>query len=319
MESSAPEIPTSRLEDFLEREEAAPFYDLLGGLADNVMTIGGFAGSFLSCDDCGTTFSLRESSWGCGSCGRDFELKFEAARNSSKGPYYPVRAKGLRKPGAGNPHWYFADENWTVAAFLLQLLRMPAEVSIPAWLQALRLPIKCADILQSLLCWPRLAFGPRTIQPDLALALDSTLVFVEFKRPDGGTVPPLEIMGQIAFAEMAAQRLARPWHLVIVPGNERKQRLTASEYCEAALNTMETARDKWNIPNGIEQRLVLRNPEQLSSSITVVSWEDCLRAAVSGLESACQPSWSRERAIAGIRYFWHERIRLGLLVPTPSQ
>ena len=49
----------SRIEHFLEDPSALYFYNLIGGLADNLMSGGKYAGTFLSCDVCGDTFTLK--------------------------------------------------------------------------------------------------------------------------------------------------------------------------------------------------------------------------------------------------------------------
>jgi hypothetical protein len=68
------------LATLLENPERQWFYSSpLGGLSDNLMTIGGFAGSFLTCTACGTTFTTIGSSWRCHSCGREFTVASPSA------------------------------------------------------------------------------------------------------------------------------------------------------------------------------------------------------------------------------------------------
>src|SRR5437588_11139366 len=96
----------ARLEQFLEYPDRAPFYDLLGGLADNLLTVGPYAGTFLECSDCGDTFTLKGESWKCERCGQAYELKFAPADQRGTPFETTVKVSGLAKPRI-KPHWYY--------------------------------------------------------------------------------------------------------------------------------------------------------------------------------------------------------------------
>lgn len=125
-----------RLDDLLENPARSPFYDLLGGLADNLLTIGGHAGTFLACDSCGHTFTTKDESWKCHSCGQNFELKLKPASLPGSPFETTVRVSGLSKHRM-NPHWYFDNENWAVAEFLTQILRLKPEEFLRPWLESI--------------------------------------------------------------------------------------------------------------------------------------------------------------------------------------
>lgn len=91
---------------FLEEEHRLHFYDLLGGLADNLLTLGKFAGTFTSCDACGTTITLKEKSWICEGCGEEFSLHFSTLAEIKGVREAKVKVRGLSKSKL-HPHWYF--------------------------------------------------------------------------------------------------------------------------------------------------------------------------------------------------------------------
>ena len=188
-----------RMEQLLENPGRASFYDLLGGLADNLLTIGEYAGTFLACADCGKTFSLKGESWKCECCGRIYELKFKPTLTESEDAFEThVKATGLTKPRL-TPHWYYENENWSVAEFLTQIFRLQPETFLGPWFSHLGVSVASDSILETVLCWPRFRFGSKTIQPDLAVGFKQDMVLVEFKRPKGGLTPPVEILGQNMF------------------------------------------------------------------------------------------------------------------------
>src|SRR4051794_1897753 len=96
----------TNLEQLLERPEEVPFYDLLGGLADNLLTIGPHAGTFLSCDACGDTFSLKDRSWKCEHCGQLYEAKFSTPKKPGK-PYEATLSAVTN--ARWNPHWGYEN------------------------------------------------------------------------------------------------------------------------------------------------------------------------------------------------------------------
>src|SRR5262245_53578796 len=126
----------ARLEQMLENPDRAPFYDLLGGLADNLLTIGTYAGTFLACNACGDTFTLKGESWKCECCGQAFELKFRPTNQKDSPFETTVRVTGPTKSGL-KTHWYYENENWSVAEFLTQLLRLRPEEFLAPWLRQL--------------------------------------------------------------------------------------------------------------------------------------------------------------------------------------
>jgi hypothetical protein len=210
------------LHDLLEDPGKAPFYDLLGGLADNLLSISSLAGSFLSCSYCGHTFTQKSQSWECERCHKKYEIKFE--RGDKAGTWFKAKleSSGLTKARLSPYHWYLENENWTVAEFLTQVLRLGPETFLAPWCEGLGMVLHKPAVLETHLCWPRFPFGGKTIQPDLALGFANDLVCFEFKRPGGAPMPPLEVMGHFGFAIKAAQQLNRRWHLVLIPGPDAK-------------------------------------------------------------------------------------------------
>jgi len=141
----------TRLEQLLEHPEQAPFYDLMGGLADNLLTIGTYAGTFLACSACGDTFTLKGESWKCERCGQGYELKFKPAEQKGTPFETIVKVSGLTKP-RGNPHWYYENENWSVAEFLTQILRLRPEEFLKPWFCQLGVDIDERAELETVLC-----------------------------------------------------------------------------------------------------------------------------------------------------------------------
>jgi hypothetical protein len=301
----------ARLEQMLERPDQAPFYDLLGGLADNLVTIGTYAGTFLECNACGDTFTLKGESWKCECCGQEYALKFESPKKRG-GPLETVKVSGLTKPGCSNPHWYYDNENWSVAEFMTQILRLKPEEFVSAWLRQLGVAIE-SPALETILCWPRFRFGGKTIQPDVAFGFRGDVVLFEFKRPGGGRIPPDEVMGQLCFAAEAARQLGRRWHLVLVPGKDSAAR-SSSEYIEMALADAR-ARVRWEIPEPALADIQSTPQSQLSDRLQVLGWESLLQRSLDAIHSAVPESWSREQALTKLQYFHASRVELGLLSP----
>jgi hypothetical protein len=152
----------TRLSQLLEHPDQAPFYDLMGGLADNLLTIGTYAGTFLACSACGDTFTLKGESWKCECCGQTYELKFKPSDQKGTPFETKVRVSGLTKP-RWNPHWYHENENWSVAEFLTQILRLRPEEFLEPWFTRLGIGVESGSSLETVLCWPRFRFGGKTI------------------------------------------------------------------------------------------------------------------------------------------------------------
>ncbi|HEV3257668.1 MAG TPA: hypothetical protein VG013_12355 [Gemmataceae bacterium] len=300
------------LEQLLEEPGKAHFYDLLGGLADNLLTIGGFAGSFVACAACGQTFTLKGRSWVCESCGHDYELKFRPAPLSGTPFDTRVTVSGLVKPRC-TPHWYFEGENWSVAEFLTQVLRLGPEKFLGPWLNHLGVPVEAPAYLETALCWPRFRFGNKPIQPDFALGFRQDLVLFEFKRPQGGTAPPKEVMGQLAFAVQAASTLNRKWHLVIVPGRDRVAARSPGAYVREAWAALGEAQAKWLIPEDALAPVKAMTLDELARGITILGWETLVRRTCQVIANIVPESWTRAQALAKLRYFQAARAELGLL------
>lgn len=303
------------LEQMLEYPDRAPFYDLLGGLSDNLLTIGRHAGTFLACDACGDTFTLKDESWECECCGQAFELKFKPAKNPGSPFESTVRVSGLTKSRL-NPHWYYENENWSVAEFLTQLLRLRPEDFLAAWFLHLGVELGSPD-LETMLCWPRFRFGGKTIQPDFAVGFQRDVVLVEFKRPAGGTVPPIEIMGQLCFAAEAERQLGRRWHVVLVPGRDSKTR-TSTEYVRDALAAALEAQAKWAIPQGALEDIQAAPQSELAGRLCVHGWESLLRLSSEAIRAAVPESWTRQQTLIKLLHFHQRRAEIGLLSPPVS-
>jgi len=308
-----------RLEDLLEDSRLAPFYDLLGGLSDNLLTVGSHAGTFLTCHACGDTFTLKGDSWKCECCGHKFELKFAPSKQLGSPFETEVRVtanvSGLTKP-RWSPHWYYENENWSVAEFLTQILRLQPESFFALWLQQIGLGLQ-SPVLQGMLCWPRFRFGGKTIQPDFAVAFERDIVLFEFKRPGGGAIPPVEVIGQLCFAEYAGQRLNTDWHLVLVPGRESLA-LSAGEYVQSALAAVAKAQLKWVIPESLLSTILSFPEVKLAAKVRVLPWEALLRLTCKLIEQAVPQSWSRDQALAKLSYFYNSRVERGLFAPSTA-
>ena len=78
------------LADFLEDgRRNRDFYDVLGGLSDNLMTIGTFAGTFLTCESCGDTFTLKDMRHRCGKCGAEYGIHISTRASKKEPALYP--------------------------------------------------------------------------------------------------------------------------------------------------------------------------------------------------------------------------------------
>jgi hypothetical protein len=303
---------TRRLEDFLEDPAKVHFYDLLGGLSDNLLTIGTFAGTFLTCEACGKTFTLRDQGWACVSCGQSFEMQIKPALKPGSPFEAKVKIAGLDKPRC-NPHWYFQDENWSVAEFLTQVFRLPAEEFLPQWLKYLQSPIQNESWLETVLCWPRFPFGKKTIQPDCALGFSSDVVFFEFKRPGRATVPTKEIVSQIAFAAYAAERLQRRWHLVVVPGRVSTVRASALDYLRAGMEILTEMNESYAVGPEFTASIAAMRPEEIAAAVRVIGWEPLLARTRAAIVDTRPPSWTRDQVLAKLEYFQQSRAELKLL------
>lgn len=301
----------TRLEELLEHPDKAPFYDLMGGLSDNLLTIGTYAGTFLACSACGDTFTLKGESWKCECCGQGFELKFKPSDQRGTPFETVVKVSGLTKP-RWNPHWYYDNENWSVAEFLTQILRLRAEEFLGSWLRQLGVPVDSA--LETVLCWPRFRFGRKTIQPDLAVAFQRDIVLVEFKRPAGGITPPVEVMGQICFAAEAGRQLGRQWHVVLVPGRDSAAR-TSADYIREALAASSETQSKWVIPPAALAEVQSLLPTDLISRLRVFGWESMIRLTSEAIRATVPESWTRQQTLTKLRFFHTSRAALGLLAP----
>ncbi|MBK9155519.1 MAG: hypothetical protein IPM25_15140 [Chloracidobacterium sp.] len=299
-----------RLEDLLEEPERLHFYDLLGGLADNLLTIGGRAGTFLACHACGKTFSTKEEAWRCEGCGQAFELKFKPTQDTSMPFEGMVRVSGLTKSRL-NPHWYFENENWSVAEFLTQIFRLAPEQFLRPWLNSFGVEIRNGE-LETILCWPRFQFGGKTVQPDFAIGFENDIVLFEFKRPSGGLVPPVEMAGQFCFATYAASTLGRDWHLVVVPG-PTGEATSAKTLAVSMLDGLAEARLKWKIPRELETLISGVNASALENRITAIGWNQLIEHSIATAKSNCAASWSTHQAIAKLEYWKSRRRALGLL------
>lgn len=287
-----------------------PFYDLLGGLADNLLTIGGHAGSFLSCHTCGHTFSTKDELWSCQSCGEFFELKFTPAKLPGSPFETTVRVSGLSKPRM-NPHWYFDNENWAVAEFLTQILRLRPEELLRPWLEKLGVTLGVGE-LETVLCWPRFAFGGKTIQPDFVVAFANDIVLFEFKRPSGGKVPAVELAGQVCFSAYAGKKLGRNWHLVVIPGPACSEQMQ-SGFVAAAIAGMDEAGTKWAIPADAASLENSFDASHIAARLTAIGWREVISRSIDAVKSTCDDSWSTQQSILKLEYWQKSRIELGLL------
>ena len=302
-------VHMATLEDLLEDESRVHFYDLLGGLADNLLTIGTYAGTFMSCGSCGETFSLKGQSWKCEQCGSSYELKFKPAPTLESPFETVVRVNGLDKPRM-NPHWYYENENWCVAEFLTQILRLQPESFLLHWFKVLGLVLQESE-LESILCWPRFAFGKKTIQPDFAVGFRNDIVFVEFKRPKGGTIPPTELMGQLSFLKQASKRLGRRWHFLLIPGRNISCK-SKSDYAQAALGASKATLQKWPNQETAIDALRETSEAELASRMRVYGWESLLQKTMTAVEENVPASWTKKQTLAKLAYFHRIRVQHGL-------
>lgn len=294
---------------FLEEAHRLHFYDLLGGLADNLLTLGKFAGTFTSCDACGNTITLKERSWSCESCGEEFNLHFSTLKEVKGTKEAQVKVRGIRKSKL-QPHWYFADENWSAGEFINLIMRFPAEFFLSGWLKHLGIKIDENNEICNLLCWARIKFGSKTIQPDLIIEFEKDLVIFEFKRPEGGLVPPKEIIGQIIFINNASKILNKSWHLVIVPGPNFIVR-ESNEYVEEAMNAIDEAKNNWSLPNSIIEETKNLNFGEIDKSLSAFGWENLIDNTIDFIIQT-ENSWTSKQVIEKLQYFKSSRIKLGL-------
>jgi hypothetical protein len=313
------EQPTKSFEQFLERPSDASFYDLLGGLTDNLLTIGGFAGTFATCTECGDTWSLRERAWTCSCCHQSFEVKFGIPKDRTAIPLeVKAKIKGLAKPGS-NPHWFYDNENWSVAEFIKQLHSVPAEPLLAAWLPRLGIPVTAPVVIDTLLAWPRLRFGKNTIQPDYVVATQDTLVLFEFKRPSGGTLPGDQIAKQIAFTKWAAEQLGRSWAVVIVPGPDAKSGQVPHHYAELAIAEFDKKCVNWQVDDGIRAGFASLGVEGVAAHLRILGWESLIERTEAAVSSSTNESWSRRQVLRSLRHFRDARSNLGLLATRQSE
>ena len=312
----------NRLEDFLEDPNARHFYNLVGGLSDNLMSTGPHAGTFLTCECCGDTFTLKGQSWNCECCDSNYELKFKPIARATA-PITQVKTRkvevnGLTKPGVSvSNHWYFLSENWCVAEFLNQILRLPPDMFLVEWLEAFGVNLSRPAQLESLLSWPRLKFGPKTIQPDFIASYEQDLVFFEFKRPKGGIMPGREVMGQILFALHATSKLKRNWHLILNPGRNAISTKGAEQYVIEARAALEATQINWDIPEETMHLAQSLSDAEIASHITVVGWERLIQAACeviqAGTNLPASTAWTRAYVLEGLQYFQSERAKRQLM------
>jgi DNA-directed RNA polymerase subunit RPC12/RpoP len=307
----------TRLEHLLEHADQAPFYDLMGGLADNLLTIGTYAGTFLACSACGHTFTLKGESWKCEHCGQGYEVKFRPSDQRGTPFETMVKVSGLTKP-RWNPHWYYDNENWSVAEFLTQILRLRAEEFLGPWFRQLDVPIDPASALETVLCWPRFRFGGKTIQPDMAVGFQHDIILVEFKRPAGGTTPPVEVMGQLCFAAKAGRQLGWRWHIVLVPGPDSTSR-TSIDYAREVLAAVSEAQSKWAIPAEALADIQSTPPAELAGRLRVLGWESLLRLSSEAIRASVPESWTRQQTLTKLRFFHTSRAALGLFAPLAGE
>jgi DNA-directed RNA polymerase subunit RPC12/RpoP len=330
------------LEQSLEDPSRVPFYDLLGGLADDLLTLSSYGGSFLECAACGHTFTMKGRSWSCERCGSIWELKFKPVRGKDSGhtesevpglsPTFKTvavaKAKGVKekvkatvcvngliKPSCG-PHWYFHSENWSVAEFLTQILRLQPEYFLPGWCRQLGVDIHESAALETALCWPRFKFGSTgsVIQPDIAIGFSHDLVFVEFKRPHGAQFAPGEVLGQLSFAAEAGAQLKRDYHLFLIPGPDGKAKAPA-DYLKEALadKSVSKVRAKWGPSAETLDRVIKAPIQQLAPRVTVLGWETLLTRTAECIRATVPESWSKAQALQKLKYFHDERAGRKLL------
>ena len=86
-------------------------------------------------------------------------LRVEVQASDQRGTPFEtvVKVSGLTKP-RWNPHWYYENENWSVAEFLTQILRLRPEEFLGPWFRQLGIGIEPISALETVLCWPRFRF-----------------------------------------------------------------------------------------------------------------------------------------------------------------
>jgi hypothetical protein len=192
-------------------------------------------------------------------------------------------------------------------------MRLRPEDFLAPWFDQLGIAIE-SPVLETVLCWPRFRFGSKTIQPDLAVGFQRDIVLVEFKRPAGGTTPPVEVMGQLCFAAEVGRQLGRRWHVVLVPGRDSAAR-TSAEYVRDALAALSEAQNKWVIPGAALADIQAAPQSELADSLRVFGWESLLRLSSEAIRASVPESWTRQQALAKLRFFQTSRAALGLLTP----
>jgi len=309
-----------QIEQLLEKPEEAHFYDLLGGLADNLLTIGQHAGTFVECSDCGKTFSLKEESWKCQGCGSNFGLKFNGPIGKT-GDCHEVKVSDFTKCRTVPYHWYYNNENWSVAEFLTQILRLQPEIFLKSWFSDLGVSVGHDSALETVWCWPRLAFDIKTtpplktIQPDFFVAFDHEIVVVEFKRPKGGYTPPDEILKQMCFLMVASRKLKREWRLVLVPGPDKKG-MRSRNRIKDALEKGDRSKLEDIIPAEILDKVYSPDAiDELSDHFVEIGWETLLNQSRKTIRESLAPSWATEQALKKLEFFQDWRAVYGLLAP----
>ena len=306
---------SKRIEDLLveKTRSRVPAYELFGGLADNLMTIGPAAGRFLECSDCGETFTTKAASWQCNCCGGLFDLKVGPRDKKSSGSEEfkaEARFTKLSKPGISDPHWMHNNENWSVAEFAHQLLRSQPEKTLASWLRELGVSIPEGSQLVSVLCWPRFEFGGKTIQPDIVATFDKTIVLMEFKRFSGGITPGTEALGQAAFAKYAADYLGIEWSLLFVPSNRNEISRDGALWVSAMLESKDATIEKWPNTEGAIDVLLRESHEVLAKRCSTASWTMAVHSFEQVVREQMPASWTKNRILESLEYFLSARKHL---------
>jgi hypothetical protein len=320
------------LEQLLEKpDEQAFFYgNIMGGLSDNLMTIGQHAGTFLTCADCGQTFSVRANSWCCNTCGGEFTFKVESNTykpdEDGKSFRARVRFDRLAKPGVApkriDKHWYLSDENWTVADLLVLLLRLPPEHYFHKIFSNLGIELHGEPTLRSFLAWPGFKFLGKTVQPDLAVGYERDLVLVEFKRPQasGGRkkalTPGWEVLGQTLFAMLTAKHLGCDWHVLFVPSRRALDPPSASMLLSKARAAAAAGNYKWPFPSEMLAEFQAMPDADVTRHLHSVSWEELLDACITAARDTCSnidTPWTTTFVENGLHSFWRLRAAAGVL------
>jgi hypothetical protein len=221
-----------------------------------------------------------------------------------------ANVSGLSKPRS-RPHWYYNNENWSVAEFMTQILRLQPEVFLPVWLRRLGI-ILDESALDTVLCWPRFSYGKKTIQPDVAIGFEKDIVLLEFKRADGGSTPGKEVLGQLCFALEAGRRLRRNWCVLLIPGRESATR-SITDYAMSALGAGNDAQAKWGISDDTVREVKTILEGNAARKLHVISWEHVLRETCGVIRDSVSESWSKQQALSKLQYFYKARVDAGLL------